>query len=66
LRGRPVEGATSKSAIVAAVVQSVWPMIADGQVRPITGAVFPIDRAHEAHELLASGKVTGKVLLSLP
>ncbi|MET0702537.1 MAG: NAD(P)H-quinone oxidoreductase [Mycobacterium sp.] len=66
LRGRPVEGPDSKSAIVAAVVESVWPMIADGRVRPITGAVFPIERAMEAHQLLSSGKVTGKVLLSVP
>jgi putative PIG3 family NAD(P)H quinone oxidoreductase len=65
LRGRPVEGPASKSAIVAAVVESVWPMIADGRVRPITGAVFPIDRAVEAHQLLSSGKVTGKVLLTV-
>jgi NADPH:quinone reductase-like Zn-dependent oxidoreductase len=66
LRGRPVEGPGSKSAIVAAVVESVWPMIADGRVRPIIGAVFPIERAMEAHQLLSSGKVTGKVLLSVP
>jgi putative PIG3 family NAD(P)H quinone oxidoreductase len=66
LRGRPVEGPGSKGAIVADVVESVWPMIADGRVRPITGAVFPIERAMEAHQLLSSGKVTGKVLLSVP
>jgi putative PIG3 family NAD(P)H quinone oxidoreductase len=66
LRGRPVEGAGSKGAIVTAVVESVWPMIAAGRVRPITGAVFPIERAAEAHQLLSSGKVTGKVLLSVP
>ena len=41
LRGRPVDGPTGKSAIVAAVVESVWPMIADGRVRPIIGATLP-------------------------
>lgn len=65
LRGRHAGGPAGKSAIVAAVVDSVWPMIASGQVRPITGAVFPIDHASEAHRLLSSGKVTGKVLLSI-
>jgi NADPH2:quinone reductase len=40
-------------------------MIADGRVRPITGAVFPIEQAVEAHRLLSSGKVTGKVLLTV-
>jgi putative PIG3 family NAD(P)H quinone oxidoreductase len=63
LRSRPVDGPGSKSDIVSAVVANVWPMIADGQVRPIIGAEFPIDQARAAHELLASGEVSGKVLL---
>jgi putative PIG3 family NAD(P)H quinone oxidoreductase len=63
LRSRPVSGPGSKSEIVAEVVANVWPMIADGQVRPIIGAEFPIEQARAAHELLASGEVSGKVLL---
>ena len=63
LRGRPVEGPCSKSEIVAEVVRNVWPMIADGRVRPIIGAEFPIEQAAAAHELLNSGEVAGKVLL---
>jgi putative PIG3 family NAD(P)H quinone oxidoreductase len=65
LRGRKIDGPTGKAAIVRAVVENVWPMIADGRVRPITGAVFPIEQAGEAHRLLTSGKVTGKVLLTV-
>ena len=45
LRSRPVSGPGSKSEIVAEVVANVWPMIADGQVRPIIGAEFPIEQA---------------------
>jgi putative PIG3 family NAD(P)H quinone oxidoreductase len=63
LRSRPVSGAGGKSEIVAEVVANVWPMIADGQVRPIIGAEFPIEQAGAAHELLASGEVSGKVIL---
>ena len=63
LRGRPLDGPAGKAAIVDAVVESVWPMIADGRVRPVIGATFPIERAGEAHALLASGDVTGKVML---
>ena len=43
--GRPVDGPASKSAIVAEVVEIVWPMIADGRVRPIIGARLPIEQA---------------------
>jgi putative PIG3 family NAD(P)H quinone oxidoreductase len=65
LRGRPVDGPTGKSAIVAEVVASVWPMISDGRVRPVIGARVPIEQAAEAHRLLSSGEVAGKVVLTV-
>lgn len=63
LRSRPVSGPSSKSEITTEVVANVWPMIADGQVRPIIGAEFGIEQAGAAHELLNSGEVSGKILL---
>jgi putative PIG3 family NAD(P)H quinone oxidoreductase len=63
LRSRPVDGPAGKAEICAQVVANVWPMVADGQVRPIIGAEFPIEQAAAAHELLSSGEVAGKVLL---
>ncbi len=63
LRSRPVAGPSGKSAIVESVVANVWPMIADGRVRPIIGAELPIEEAAEAHRLLASGDAHGKLLL---
>ena len=65
LRGRPVTGRSGKSAVVEAVTASVWPMIAGGRVRPIIGAHMPIQDAAEAHRLLSSGQVTGKIVLTL-
>ena len=66
LRGRPVTGPSGKSAIVEAVTTSVWPMIANGRVRPVIGARMPIQQAADAHRLLSSGQVTGKIVLTLP
>ncbi len=66
LRGRPVGGPQGKAAIVENVVAAVWPMIADGRVRPVIGARFPIERAGDAHRLLQSGQTHGKVLLAVP
>jgi putative PIG3 family NAD(P)H quinone oxidoreductase len=63
LRSRPVSGPGSKAEIVTEVVANVWPMIADGAVRPIIGAEFGIEQAGAAHELLESGEVAGKILL---
>jgi putative PIG3 family NAD(P)H quinone oxidoreductase len=63
LRSRPVDGPSGKAAIVDEVVSHVWPMIADGKVRPVIGAVLPIEQAAEAHRLLNASEVTGKVVL---
>lgn len=65
LRGRPTAGPNSKSEIVQAVTASVWPMVADGRVRPIIGARLPIQQAGEAHQRLVAGKVTGKIVLTV-
>ncbi|MDQ2627831.1 MAG: NAD(P)H-quinone oxidoreductase [Actinomycetota bacterium] len=65
LRGRPVEGPHGKGAVVAAVTEKVWPMLADGRIKPVIGARLPIEQAAEAHRLLASGEVTGKVVLKI-
>ncbi len=61
LRSRPVEG---KAAICASVVEHVWPLVADGQVRPIVHEVLPLDRVGDAHRIVESGSHTGKVLLT--
>jgi putative PIG3 family NAD(P)H quinone oxidoreductase len=65
LRGRPADGPSGKSTIVESVVTSVWPMIADRRIRPVIGAQMPIEQAAEAHRLLASGRVTGKIVLTV-
>lgn len=65
LRARPVTGPNSKSAVVDAVTESVWPMFANGAVRPIIGARLPVQQAGEAHQLMVSGKVTGKIVLTV-
>jgi putative PIG3 family NAD(P)H quinone oxidoreductase len=65
LRARPVTGPNSKTEIVQAVTAEVWPMIAEGRVRPIIGARLPIQQAGEAHQQLTSSKVTGKIVLTV-
>ncbi|CQD05860.1 quinone oxidoreductase [Mycobacterium europaeum] len=65
LRARPVTGPNSKTEIVQAVIGEVWPMIAEGRVRPIIGARMPIQQAAQAHQRLTSGEVTGKIVLTV-
>lgn len=63
LRGRPL---AEKAAIVAAVREHVWPLIADGVVRPVVDRTVPMADAAEAHRVLESSTHVGKVLLITP
>lgn len=65
LRGRPVEGPQSKGAVVAAVITDLWPMVGGGHIKPVIGSRLPIEQTAEAHRLLSSGEVSGKVVLTL-
>ncbi|QIG45040.1 NAD(P)H-quinone oxidoreductase [Nocardioides anomalus] len=62
LRARPAE---EKAAICASVVEHVWPLVADGAVRPIVEGTVPLDDVRRAHELMESGSHTGKILLTV-
>ena len=64
LRGRPAVGPHSKAEVVAAVRAHVWPLIADGAVRPVVSARLPLADAAAAHDLLDSPESVGKVLLT--
>jgi len=57
--------ALSKPDYVAEVARALDGLIADGHVRPIVGASFPLERASEALELIDSRGATGKVVLDV-
>ena len=62
LRARSV---AAKSVIMSSLHDRVWPLIESGQIRPIVEAVFPIAETGRAHELLASDKTFGKLVLTI-
>ncbi|HJR60051.1 MAG TPA: NAD(P)H-quinone oxidoreductase [Vicinamibacterales bacterium] len=62
LRPRTVE---EKGSIARELEEKVWPLLARGDVRPIVHATFPLRQAAEAHRLLESGEVVGKVVLTV-
>ncbi|GAA1074311.1 MULTISPECIES: NAD(P)H-quinone oxidoreductase [Pseudonocardia] len=63
LRGRPVDGPHSKAEIVDGVRENVWPLFADGRVKPVVFERFAMSDAADAHRRLDAGGVTGKLLL---
>ncbi|MGA7689623.1 MAG: NAD(P)H-quinone oxidoreductase [Jiangellales bacterium] len=62
LRARPL---AEKAAIVTAVRENVWPMIADGRVRPVVHTVLPIAQAAAGHALMESSAHIGKIVLQV-
>ncbi|MGH3663497.1 MAG: NAD(P)H-quinone oxidoreductase [Micromonosporaceae bacterium] len=62
LRSRPI---SEKAAIVRAVRDHVWPLVAKGDVRPVIDRRLPIIEAADAHRTVAASDHIGKVLLTL-
>ena len=61
LRARPVP---EKASICASVVEHVWPLVADGSVKPVVHATFSLDQASEAHQMMEAGDHVGKIVLT--
>jgi putative PIG3 family NAD(P)H quinone oxidoreductase len=62
LRGRPE---SEKFAICQQVERNIWPWVHAGLVTPVIGATLPLQEAAAAHQLLESGEVTGKIVLTV-
>ncbi|MEU4150674.1 NAD(P)H-quinone oxidoreductase [Streptomyces sp. NPDC026659] len=63
LRARPL---SEKAAIVAAVREHVWPLLASGVVRPVVDRELPMTDAAGAHRVVEGSGHIGKVLLVAP
>jgi NADPH:quinone reductase-like Zn-dependent oxidoreductase len=62
LRARPL---LEKALVMQQLAERVWPKIASKEIKPIIDTVFPIAEIEKAHELVASDKTIGKVVLSV-
>lgn len=62
LRPRSV---AEKAAIAQGLRERVWPLLDSGRVRPVVQATFPLARAADAHRLMESGDLFGKIVLTI-
>lgn len=60
LRARPLP---ERVAIIAAVREQVWPLLAEGRIHPVIDSVFPLEDAPAAHRRMESSSHRGKILL---
>jgi NADPH:quinone reductase len=52
-----------KAAIAATLHEQVWPLFAEGRLRPVVHKIFPAMEAAHAHALMESGALIGKIVL---
>jgi NADPH:quinone reductase len=57
--------AAFKSAIAKNLEHTIWPLLAGGRIKPIINSVFPLEKAADAHALMESGDLIGKVVLKI-
>ena len=62
LRPRTVE---EKAAIAQALETKVWPLLANGAVKPVIDRVYPLAEAAEAHRQMEAGDHIGKIVLKV-
>lgn len=62
LRARSVE---FKAAIAVQMREKVWPLFADGRIKPIIYKYFDLTDAKDAHRLMESSQHIGKILLTV-
>jgi putative PIG3 family NAD(P)H quinone oxidoreductase len=54
-----------KAAIARDLEQHVWPLLSSGIVGPVVDRTLPLENAAEAHRLLESGEIVGKIVLTV-
>ena len=63
LRARSV---AAKSAVMDQLEAVVWPLIAEGRIKPIIDTTFSITQAEAAQQHVAGNQTIGKVVLEIP
>jgi putative PIG3 family NAD(P)H quinone oxidoreductase len=62
MRASPAE---RKVGIARDLRERVWPLFADGRLRPVVTRVFPLAQAPQAHALMESSAHIGKIMLEV-
>jgi NADPH2:quinone reductase len=54
---------TFKTLLAQEIATHVWPLVEDGELRPVMDQVFPADQVAYAHERMEAGSHVGKIVL---
>lgn len=54
-----------KTEIAKNLYQKVWPLFAQGKLKPVVYATFPFEEVQKAHAMMDAGEQIGKIVLTL-
>jgi putative PIG3 family NAD(P)H quinone oxidoreductase len=52
-----------KSLVAEELLRNVWPLVAQGQLKPVVDTIFPLTAAADAHRRMEAGEHVGKIVL---
>ncbi len=59
------QSVSAKARIADALRREVWPLLAQGRIRPVMDREFPLEEAAQAHARLEANEVLGKIVLRI-
>ncbi|MFT7186262.1 MAG: NADPH2:quinone reductase [Pseudohongiellaceae bacterium] len=59
------QSAEIKAQIAQQLIKHIWPFYADKSIKPVISAVFPLNKASDAHRLMETNQHIGKIVLDL-
>jgi NADPH2:quinone reductase len=54
-----------KALLAKEIEQIIWPLVAEGRIKPFIHEIFPLSKAADAHRLMESSTHIGKIILSV-
>jgi putative PIG3 family NAD(P)H quinone oxidoreductase len=55
-----------KAALASEIRETVWPLVGDGELRPVMDTSFALHEAGAAHSRMEQGSHVGKIVLNMP
>ncbi len=59
------QSTAQKAAIASKLQERVWPLIEAGAIRPLIAREYPLQEVAEAHKLMESNQLVGKIVLNM-
>jgi NADPH:quinone reductase len=54
-----------KALLADEIARTVWPLVAEGKLKPVLDRSFPLAEASEAHRRMEAGDHVGKIVLTM-